>query len=309
MAGIGIITNPHSKLNKKDPDRPKYLSYIAGEKGKLEITQDLKQLSIVAEKFVEKKPEIIAINGGDGTISRTLTALIDAYPKGTLPPIAILRGGTINMLASNLKIRGGTEYLLYQLMERYSTGETLKTRKVSTIEVEGKFGFLYADFTCTYFLEKFYDNKTGPLGSLSLLIKVLLSRFFYPKFFQKIVPMNPIIIQADGKLCFSGHSISNLISTVPKMPLGPMLFPNTREGGKMEMRSFMMTPKQAFWKVPIYSLFQPQKQRHDLPSYLGDSFTVESKTSIPYTLDGEIFHSTNPQLTVNRGPEIEFILL
>src|SRR5687768_275022 len=106
MSGIGIITNPHSKLNKRNPRRAELLGYIVGERGQLEITNTLADLERVAHEFREKKIHTLAISGGDGTICRTLTALIHAYGEVPLPRVALLRGGTINVLANNLGIKG-----------------------------------------------------------------------------------------------------------------------------------------------------------------------------------------------------------
>lgn len=309
MPGIGIITNPHSKQNKKDPNRPKYLSYIVGERGKLAVTNTLDELDQAALMFKEKRPDVIAINGGDGTVSRTLTALIKAYQEISLPPIALLRGGTINMLATNLDINGGSEHILHQLIETFSSGEDLKTRPISTIEVEGEYGFLYADLTCPSFLEAFYENKSNSLGSLWLVAKVLLSRFFSPKFFREIVKTAPVKVFKVDKQEYSGPSISNLAATVEKMPFGPKFFPNAKNPGKLELRSFAIDSNQAFSKVPILSLYKPEKPRKNLISVVSDqSITIEGKAPFAYTLDGELFTSKSNRLTISVGPTIEFVL-
>src|SRR4051812_22856783 len=119
MSGIGIITNPHSKLNKRNPARMSLLGYILGAKGQLEVTNTLEDLGRVARDFKEKGVTILAINGGDGTICRTLTAFIKEYGEtGTpLPQVALLRGGTINVLANNLRIKGSPEQVLYRLVD------------------------------------------------------------------------------------------------------------------------------------------------------------------------------------------------
>src|SRR5438128_2499711 len=102
MSGIGIITNPHAKLNKRNPSRTALLGYILGQQGQLEVTNSLEDLSRVACEFRDQRIGILAINGGDGTISRTLTAFIHEYDGLPLPKVVLLRGGTINVLAKNL---------------------------------------------------------------------------------------------------------------------------------------------------------------------------------------------------------------
>ena len=60
------------------------------------------RLKRVAADFRQSKIEILAINGGDGTISKTLTAFINEYGDEPLPKIAILKGGTINVVERTL---------------------------------------------------------------------------------------------------------------------------------------------------------------------------------------------------------------
>ena len=309
MAGIAIITNPHSKLNRKNPNRPRYLSYIAGEAGKVEITQSLKELDNVAKGFAERGPSVIAINGGDGTISRTLTALIRAYQEKPLPPIAILGGGTINMLAQNLGIRGRPESLLVELIEGYSVGENFQKKKLSTLKVKGEYGFLYADGTCALFLKEFYKNKTGKLGSAWLIVKTILSRFFSSNFYYKIVQSFYTRIDSDGQESIKSLTLSNLVATVPKMPMGPRMFDQVIPGEKMQWISFTMLAKQAFWGVPWTMI---SKIRSESPlkriGTAGKCF-IEGEATRFYTLDGELFENEDPGISIELGPTIEFLIL
>ena len=133
MSGIGIITNPHSKLNKRNPARSALLGYILGEKGTLEVTNSLEDIGRVAREFKERRIGLLAINGGDGTICRTLTAFIKEYGTAPMPKVALLRGGTINVLANNLGIRGSPEQILYRLVEAHSTGGELTSRALRSI--------------------------------------------------------------------------------------------------------------------------------------------------------------------------------
>ena len=61
MAGIGIITNPNSKLNIKKPTRGLLLGYIVGQFGNLEITNSVDDLGRVAQLFKQQSIEILAI--------------------------------------------------------------------------------------------------------------------------------------------------------------------------------------------------------------------------------------------------------
>ena len=57
-------------------------------------------------------PELLAVNGGDGTVAAVLTALLLERPFPRLPLLALLRGGTTNMTAGDV---GASEALLPSL--------------------------------------------------------------------------------------------------------------------------------------------------------------------------------------------------
>ena len=49
---------------------------------------------------------VLAINGGDGTVAAILGALLESKPFVTPPLIALLPGGTANMSAGDVGLRG-----------------------------------------------------------------------------------------------------------------------------------------------------------------------------------------------------------
>jgi hypothetical protein len=49
--------------------------------------------------------DLVAINGGDGTIQAALTSLLEDRPFATLPPVALVPGGMANMTAQDVGIR------------------------------------------------------------------------------------------------------------------------------------------------------------------------------------------------------------
>ena len=187
MAGIGIISNPHSKANKGNSSRQDVFSYLLGQRGKAVSTKNLLELKQAAINFRSQDIDILAINGGDGTISCTISAFIHAYEDKKLPAIALLRGGTINTLAGNLNIKGSPEQNLFKLVERYSSKKRIKTIKLGTLSVGSQYGFIFASGSVANFLQLFYKQKTNALGSLALIFKLAASRFLYKPFYNKTI--------------------------------------------------------------------------------------------------------------------------
>lgn len=312
MAGIGIITNPHSKLNKRNPYRQRLLSYIAGESGTVEITQNLDELSLVAKKFCAKNISILAINGGDGTISKTLTALIHCYQDQAkpLPKIAVLKGGTINMLAKNLKIKGSPEQILYNIIEHYSSGQKLNTVSLDTLKIADQYGFLFASGTSARFLKEFYKNKTGHLGSLLLVLKIALSGVFNTTLFKSIVKMEPIKAIIDHQKRYNIKSLSVLASTVEKIPFGFRLFPKKLNKAKtFQSLNIDLNERSIITKLIPLFVIAPSWTQKGKVRYNQKRLELIGNPRIEYTLDGELFTSSSAAVVIERGPTLEFLAI
>ena len=106
MSGIGIISNPKSKQNRKHPERMRNLAYLVGTKGEAKETRSFDDLYRVVEDFHRAQIDIIGINGGDGSLHVVVTAFAKVYKDAPLPKFAILRGGTLNTIAAGLGIKG-----------------------------------------------------------------------------------------------------------------------------------------------------------------------------------------------------------
>lgn len=311
MSRIGIIANPHSKLNKRNPDRQKLLGYIVGEKGRVEVTKSLEELKKVADDFCEKGVNIVAINGGDGTISRTLTAIINAYEGKQLPQIALLRGGTMNVVASELGIKGLPEQVLYRLIEAYSSATPSKTEKFRTLCVDKeKYGFLFGNGAAANFLEEFYKNKAGPIRAISLVFKLIASRFFEKIFWYQIVENIPCTIKPKNLPEIKHNTCAVFCSTVRRLPLGFKIFSDARKDlRQFQCISVAVNSLDLIWKLP-YLIFD-KKNRIDSGkiSFNSESVELGFEKEVPYQLDGELYFSKNKKIIIEVGPELDFIIV
>src|SRR3989339_1947058 len=122
MVSIGLFTNLKSGKNKLDlirygqNRRLKKLRTVIkdGNQGKVYITGEasdyLGDLEGKILQACQDKPEVLAIDGGDGTMSTVLT-MFDKHWQGELPPIAIIPGGTFNILPKKMGIKNPFKYL------------------------------------------------------------------------------------------------------------------------------------------------------------------------------------------------------
>lgn len=309
MAGVGIIANPHSKLNRRNPRRQQLLSYIAGEQGHFKLTNDLNELNRVAAEFRGRGISILAVNGGDGTISRTLSSFTMAYGDKPLPSVALLRGGTMNMLADNLGIKGTPEHNLFSLLERHSSGAPLKKVRIRTLRINSDYGFLFASGTSARFLEEFYKNKTGAAGSFLLMSKIACSYLFKGNLFKRIIRNEPLTLTLSGDQTLEHGSLSVFASTVERLPLGARLFPEAaKKRSEIQIVSITLQENELVGNLVQHFFLNPDKPGKGKLRLSTPKFSIKSDSPLVYTLDGEIYHSEDGNLSISLGPGIDFLI-
>ncbi len=117
---VGLISNPHSGRNRKQLDA---ICRIVADYPNVHHrpTQGAGEIPAVLAEFGSRPIDVLAINGGDGTIARILTELLVQRPFATLPRLALLPGGTTNMNAGDVGLRGNLVKAVRRLCE-WSTG-------------------------------------------------------------------------------------------------------------------------------------------------------------------------------------------
>ncbi len=308
MYQVGIITNPHSKMNKRNPRHSQLLSHILGNKGELHRTDTLEALAEVMTHFADKGVDLIAVHGGDGTISQTLSAAIRSYADRPLPKIALLGGGTMNVTAKNLGSLDSSESRLGRLVQRCSYQEALTFTQRLSISVEGQFGFLYADGTACNFLNAYYEEKTSALGAFWFLIKLCASAFAKGQLFEKVVKSQPLFYTNEHKSYARTDSTIFFASTLRTMPLGFPFF------GLMpgNLRSFqcidITCPPEQFLKRLIPLFFSTVKMESPYKrSFSCEHLEIDRPAGYNYSLDGELFTSQRDKLRIEKGPIIDFV--
>ncbi len=310
MAGIGIVSNPHSKLNRRNPKAAEILSYIVGQHGQMAVTHSLEELSLVAQKFQTAGIDILAINGGDGTISQTLRVFIETYGENPLPQIAILGGGTMNVLASNLGIRGLPPTTLGKLVELYSTNTSFASRTIQALRVEKNYGFLYADGTCYHTLKHFYQKKGGPLAAAYLVLRIGLSLLTKGELASRLVKADSLEVRSSNFPPNQIPSLGVLASTLEYMPYGLRFFKHVRQKvGLFQTLIVSCTPRSLPLKVPSFVFDQRQRRTPEKWLFVGKDLSLSLPDGkYPYSLDGELYESNEASIKIELGPKLNFVL-
>ncbi len=106
---IGLLSNPLSGRNKKA--LPKLQELLAPEPAVLwREASTPKEAARAMGELAAEGVDVLALNGGDGTVQAALTFLINERPFPAFPKLALLPGGSTNMSAYD--ISGGRRSLL-----------------------------------------------------------------------------------------------------------------------------------------------------------------------------------------------------
>lgn len=105
LVPIGLISNPNSGHNR---DRFEQIRAIVGECPSIHhlVTRNADDIGPALEELAGLQVKVLAINGGDGTASAILGRLLEGNMFRETPSIVLLPGGTANMNAGDVGVRG-----------------------------------------------------------------------------------------------------------------------------------------------------------------------------------------------------------
>jgi hypothetical protein len=113
---IGLLSNPHSGRNRRMLG---HLQGIVTAAGGIhhEITPDVSDIPLALLRMAQADIEVVAVNGGDGSIALVLGCLLSGDSPFASPPLlCALPGGTTNVTVGDVGIRGGLDTALLRLL-------------------------------------------------------------------------------------------------------------------------------------------------------------------------------------------------
>lgn len=309
MAGIGIILNPHSRSNLKNPERATRLGFIVGDKGSCHETHDLMDVENLAREFMERGIEILGISGGDGTNHVTLTTFINTYGDNPLPQIAFLRGGTMNNLAGAIGVKGSPEKILSNLILKYHEDETFKTTEIETLKVNNKYGFIFGMGIVSNFIDEYNNTnkKPSPMRALRLLTKTAFSSLFHTKFATKLGERFDAHATIDGKrVPFKNYTLL-LAGTLETLGFNFRTLYRARQNpGQFQFLGISATPRHIIFTLPHSLLAKPVRSEHYFDE-IGKKLVIELDRPMPFQIDGDSQPPTD-RFEITVGPRITCII-
>lgn len=180
---LGLISNPMARTNWRSVAHERLLPLLDTERLGIS-TPSVGHLSdAVARLLFDEGCNVLAVNGGDGTIHATINAVIDAVQAAgadmPLPRFLLLNGGGMNMLARTFDTRGHPRRTVSRF-QRHARGRSvgaLKTRLTPMLEVHEpdgtvRRGFIFGSETVMNALTMYERFGQGYRGLGRFLVEV-----------------------------------------------------------------------------------------------------------------------------------------
>ncbi len=312
MPGIAVVSNPRSRQNRQNPGLSGQMSFMLGTRGKVAQPHTRDELVEQARRFRDEKIDVLAVNGGDGTLHVVLTAFIEAYEGEPLPPVAILRGGTMNTIAHGLRISGRPADLLSALLLRYHTDQDLPLAERNILKIEGgdrpEYGFLFGNGLLSNFLAEHYAaGDPSPLTAAWLLTRAIGSAIVGGELIRRLSAPAECSVEADGVAWPVERFLTVTIGSVDDIGFGfRPFFEALRHPGRMHALGFACDALGMVKVLPKVYLARPIDSP-DIYSAIPQKVVIRSKTGTPFMVDGD-FHPAGQTVTVSVGPRIRFVL-
>ncbi|MEM7022379.1 MAG: diacylglycerol kinase family protein [Pseudomonadota bacterium] len=182
MNRVGVVSNPGSRRNRigmagiRDV-LGRYSDTLHAEAG------EVADLDGIFAEFARREVDLVVVNGGDGTVQSTLTALCNGNAFERMPELAVLATGMTNLIALDVGLKGKPESALARLLDVVGAGGKLDrqtrhllslTTAVDQAPLHGMF-FGTAAFHQAVRMARKEVHPTGARGSLAFVMSLALA--------------------------------------------------------------------------------------------------------------------------------------
>ncbi len=285
------------------------LGAALGADGRVIAAGSLAELADAASELVRKPPAAIAIHGGDGTLHKSVAALLRASGEAPLPPIAILPGGTMNVVASSLGLVDRPEAIATRLVEQVRAGQALATRPRRCLRINDTHGFVFGNGLMANFLEEYYAaDEYGPTRAAWLLLRTFSSALVRGPYSRQIFRRFEGTVLVDGQPLPERSYTGIGAATVREVGLGFKLNHRADEHADrfsvLAIHAGPISLSRDLLAVHRGQGISPERAHSDLASRL--RIEPDAAETI-YTIDGDLYRGRGP-IDIAIGPALRFFV-
>ncbi len=314
---VGIITNVHSRRNRTGRYNADRLGAILAGRGLVRESRHPDEIEKILDEFADRGVKVIGVNGGDGTWGMLLDRLLERLPPDQLPAFLALRGGTMNMVANAVGIRGNPATILSRFLAALSGrrhSPALVPQKTLKVDVNGErslHGFVWAAGMAYSFLKEYYARApSSPWNAFWTTVTLIAGAPLPIERFRKAWEMVQAKITVDGSTVADGPVRIAVAAVFEKLVLWFAPF-GRGVGTPDDGFGFMLNCMPSFHQV-LPRLWHLSRGKYERPgrhsSYLAREVVFTSSSG--WLLDGEIFEPGSAEdVTISRGPVVRLVSL
>lgn len=295
-----VIANPAAAGHVRRPQ----LAATYAELGGVDVvtTRSLDELDAVARSVVASPPALLAISGGDGTLSLTLTAL--AAAAGGMPdwPILPLRAGSMNMIHRSVGVPADPVVALRQA----ARGTMAAPR--TTMHVEGRYGFIFGFGLVTNFLKLYYDGPgRGPVKAAKTVARAVAAVATGSPLRERLFRRVDGELSADGGRVHREAAFSAvLMQTIENLGIGfRPCYRAFEDPARAHLLATDLSAPGIVGRLSYIFRGRPWATPRTSDEVVAD-LTFRASSPFTYTLDGELY-DCNGELRVDVGPPVHFV--
>lgn len=299
-----VVANPKSGRFRDDPAALDALYRATSGRGVVLAPTSLPELVQELRQLAEDPPPLLAVAGGDGTVSRVTSALLAVWPHDRLPELALLDGGTMNTIARSLGIVRGAP--ADQLEALLAAPQPLRTRRWPLRIGHGRYGWMFGTGIVARYIQAYDEARPkGPADAARVLRDRIVAAALgsEPTFFAP----HRLDVDVDGQRLPLKEWLAVAMGGSHDLGLGFRPFPGLLDApGQLGLFATGSTPLRLSTDL-LWIRFQ-RPVRHPLAfQRVGTHVRLTSPTPILFTLDGDL-EDAPKRLDITTGPPITFRL-
>lgn len=315
---VGILSNAQAGRNKRE-GLGAIEAAVAAHPGVLHARpDDVEGVSGALRGFAEAGVGVVIINGGDGTIQTVLTALLARRPFAELPYVGIFPGGTTNLIAEDVGLRGRPKSALSRLLRCAAAGgiEKLATeraiiRMIPATGVAPVYGAFFGAGAISRGIEYCREtvDATGRRRSNAAFLGAILGLGlpWRSEGRRRIWHGEAMGLVTDGEAVPGQEYLLAMVTTLDKFPLGSRPYWGKGPGGLRF--SSVAYPTQRFARYALGMMFGGPNRSLPEPAFVSrNAETVFLDLWSAFTLDGEMFEPVpGDPVRLEVGGRIRFV--
>jgi diacylglycerol kinase (ATP) len=320
VPGIGVVLNPRSRRNLRDPRAAARLARRLGDAGVVRQANSIDELYRIAEDFRHADIDVLAISGGDGTNHVTLTGFLDVYGGSTMPQVALLRGGTMNTVANSVGVRHGRpEGLLGRLIRDYAQQASMPLEnverhvmRISPLDgTKAHYGFLFGTGVVSGFLAEYYaGGDPTPLVAAKVLARGVGSAMIGGQTIRRMAkPFRGSVKLGDGTSWEERDYLAVAAGTIGHIGLNFKPFHRYDElPGRFHLLGIHTTPWSFVEDMSRIHRGEPMRPGKTFDAILKRAVVRSADGHMRYMIDGDL-HEARGDIEVAIGPKVKLVVV